>query len=155
MKINLKINNNMKTTENPLSQEFQLEGVKHISVVDAYELIKNKQAIMIDVRETFEVQNEYVPLENVLNHPMPLIPDRLNYIDKNQNIIVACPHGVRSAKIVNLLNQNQYLRVANLDGGFEEWEKQGLPFETNLSIISNGCGCGCGCNTNDESNKCC
>lgn len=143
----------MKISENPHYQEFQLEGVKHISVADAYELIKTKQAIMIDVRETFEVQNEYVPLENLLNHPMPLISDRLNYIAKNQNIIVACTHGVRSTKVAYLLNRNQYPRVANLDGGLAEWKNRGLPFETNLSIISDSCGCGC--NANDENNKCC
>lgn len=145
----------MKTTENPIYQKFELEGVKHISVADAYELVKNKHAIMIDVRDTFEVQNEYVPLENVLYYSMPLITERLNFIDKNQNIIVACPQGVRSTKVAYLLNRNQYPSVANLDGGFNEWKKQGLPFETNLLIISNGCGCDYCCNSNDENNKCC
>jgi len=137
----------MKTTEKPLIQNFQIEGVKHISVSDAFEAINNGDAVMLDVRELNEVQQESVPLDHVLNHPMSVIMDRLPYIAKDQNIIVACPGGVRSVKVANMLNLQGYPNVASLDGGFMLWKAKGLPFESNISAS------GCGCNSGKQNQK--
>ncbi len=132
----------MKTTEKPIFQDFQIEGVKHISVSDAFEAINSGEAVMLDVRELNEVKLESVPLDRVLNHPMSVIMDRLPYIAKDQNIIVTCPGGVRSVKVANMLNLQGYPHVANLDGGLMMWKAKGLPFESNLSF--GGCGCNSG-----------
>ncbi len=129
----------MKTTENPILQDFHIEGVKHIAPDDAYETINEGKAVLLDVREINEVKLESIPLDRVLNHPMSVIMDRLPYIAKDQNIIVTCPRGVRSVKVANLLNQQGYPHVANLDGGLMMWKAKGLPFESNLSF--GGCGC--------------
>ena len=96
-------------------------------------------AVMLDVRELNEVQAESVPLDRVLNHPMSVIMDRLAYISKDQNIIVACPGGIRSVKVANMLNLQGYPNVASLDGGFMLWKAKGLPMGSNLSV--GGCGC--------------
>jgi len=122
----------MKTTEKPTLQDFHIEGVKHINPIDAFEALKNGEAIMIDVREINEVKLESVPLDHVLNHPMSVIMDRLPYIAKDQNIIVACPGGVRSTKIADLLKQHGYNQVASLDGGLMTWKAKGLPYEINF-----------------------
>ena len=132
----------MKTTEKPIFQDFQIEGVKHISVSDAFEAINSGEAVMLDVRELNEVKLESVPLDRVLNHPMSVIMDRLPYIAKDQNIIVTCPGGVRSVKVANMLNLQGYPHVANLDGGLMMWKAKGLPYNSNIS--SGGCGCNSG-----------
>jgi rhodanese-related sulfurtransferase len=129
----------MKTTEKPTLQDFHIEGVKYINPSDALEALKNKEAVMIDVREINEVKLEGIPLDRVLNHPMSVIMDRLAYIPKDQNIIAACPGGVRSVKVANLLNQQGYPNVASLDGGFMIWKAKGLPYESTQSF--GGCGC--------------
>jgi rhodanese-related sulfurtransferase len=139
----------MKTVETPIFQDFHIEGVKHIAPKDAYELIQTKQAVMIDVREMDEVKAEGVDMEGVLYHPMSAILDRLSYISKNQKIILACPGGVRSSKVANLLNRFDYPEVANLDGGLMQWKVQGLPYKVHLKI-NTGAGCGCGCGTEND-----
>ena len=136
----------MKTTEKPILQDFHIEGVKHINPLDALEAIKTGEAVLIDVREMNEVKLESIPLDHVLNHPMSVIMDRLSYIAKDQNIIVMCHSGIRSVKVVNLLIQQGYESVANLDGGFEMWKAKGLPSESELS--SGGCGCHSGRQSN-------
>ncbi|NLJ08082.1 MAG: rhodanese-like domain-containing protein [Sphingobacteriales bacterium] len=135
----------MKTIEKPLFQEFHIDGVKHISPADAYELLIAKQAVLIDVREEFEISFENVPIENVLYHPMSVIMERLPYISKNQNIILACPGGVRSSKVANLMNREGYPDVANLDGGYSKWKSLGLPMQINLKPDKTDSSCGCGC----------
>lgn len=132
----------MKTTEKPTLQDFHIEGVKHINPADALDAINKGEAVMLDVRELNEVKLESVPLDRVINHPMSVIMDRLPYIAKGQNIIVACPGGVRSTKVANLLQMQDYPNVANLDGGLMLWKAKGLPFESNLSF--GGCGCNSG-----------
>lgn len=144
----------MKTTTQPLYQEFQIEGVKHIGPQDAYTLIKDKKAVLIDVRESEEVDIDLINMENVLYHPMSVILERLPLIDKDQNIIVMCPGGVRSSKVVNLMNIQGFTNVANLDGGFKLWKSIGLPYDT---ILPSGDGCNghCdSCSTGVESSCC-
>ncbi len=138
----------MKTTDKPVFQDFHIEGVKHINPSDALEAIKNGEAVMLDVREMNEVKLETIPLDRVINHPMSVITDRLPYIAKDQNIIVACPGGVRSVKVTNLLLMHGYPSVANLDGGLMIWKAKGLPFESNLSFG----GCGCNSGTKSDAN---
>jgi len=133
----------MKTTDKPILQDFHIDGVKHINPIDALEALQKGDAVMIDVRELNEVQLESVPLDRVLNHPMSVILDRLSYITKDQNIIVACPGGVRSSRVASLLIQNGYENVASLDGGLKTWKANGLPYEINSP---GGCGCNPGIN---------
>jgi rhodanese-related sulfurtransferase len=128
----------VKTSEKPELQYFHIDGVKHILPVDALEAIQNDDAVMIDVREIYEVQLENIQHEKVLYHPMSVFTDRLPFISKDQKIIVICAHGVRSVKIVNLLQYQGYPLVASLDGGFEAWKNARLPF---VSVLpDNGCG---------------
>ena len=144
----------MNTTDKPQYQEFAIEGVKHISPSDALEIIKIGEAVLIDVREEDEVKLEYIPLDNVLNHPMSVIMERLPYIAKDQQIILGCPGGVRSSKVANLLNLQGYPHVANLDGGFTLWKEKGFPIESNIQSVG-GCGCGCSPVTGEIKGGCC
>ncbi|MDA3780449.1 MAG: rhodanese-like domain-containing protein [Bacteroidales bacterium] len=146
----------MITTNKPTIQDFQIEGVKHITPLNAFELLQKEKAILIDVREIDEVEFERVNMDNVLYYPMSTIPDKLKYIAKDQNIILICPAGLRSTKVVNLLNIQDYPNVANLDGGFTSWRKHNLPFESK-SINTGGCcgGGGCGTSSSSEGSSCC
>ena len=131
----------MKTTDKPNFQEFHIEGVKHIGPEDAFKSLENNEAIMIDVREEPEVGLEYIPFENVINHPMSLILDRLPQISRDLNIILMCPGGVRSSKVANLLNIQGYPNVANLFFSSTLWKAKGLPYESVLP--AGGCSGGC------------
>ena len=143
----------MKTTDKPTLQEFHIAGVKHIIPSDTLALLEKNEALMIDVREENEVRSENIPLNNVLYHPMSLIMERLAFIPKDQNIILGCPGGVRSTKVANLLNLQGYPNAANLDGGFNRWKAEGLPFEINL-LTGGGCGCG-STSSADSEGACC
>lgn len=145
----------MRLTEKPQFQEFHIDGVKHISPTDAYENLKSGNAILIDVREENEVMAEYIPLNNVLNHPLSVIVDRLTLISKEQNIILACPGGVRSSKVANLLNVQGYPNVANLDGGLSKWKEEGFPCTSNNASSSNCCCNGSKLSDSEDGNSCC
>lgn len=132
----------MITSKTPVSQEFTLEGVKHITPQNALAELQSGTAIMIDVREEPEFKLESIPLNGVFYYPMSGIMEQLQNIPIDKPIIVICNAGVRSSKVVYLLNRNGFPESANLDGGIIIWKAQGLPVESDLS---SGCGCGCSC----------
>ena len=94
---------------------------------------------MLDVRELNEGMKEGISLDRGLNHPMSVIEDRLLYISKEQNIIVASPAGMRSVKVASLPIAYDFPNIASPESGFMTWEAMGLPFENSLS----SCGCNC------------
>ena len=106
----------MITTDKPTLQEFHIEGVKHIIPSNALEAVKNREAIMIDVREINECMLESILLDEVFYHPMSVIMERLEYIPKDKALIVFCHQGIRSTKVANLLTRQGFDNVVNLDG---------------------------------------
>ncbi|MDO9256990.1 MAG: rhodanese-like domain-containing protein [Bacteroidales bacterium] len=132
----------MITSQIPLFQEFHIEGVQHITPQNALAELQNGTAILIDVREEPEFKLESIPLNNVFYYPLSGIVGQLANIPTDKPIIVICNAGVRSSKVVNLLNRKGFPESANLDGGIIMWKAQGLQVESDLST---GCGCGCSC----------
>ena len=132
----------MITTDKPIYQEFNIEGVQHITPQNALAELQNGNAIIIDVREEPEFKLESIPLSDVFYYPMSGIVEQLQYIPADKPIIVICNAGIRSSKVVNLLNRSGFQASANLDGGIIMWKALGLPV---LSGHSDDCSCKCSC----------
>ena len=132
----------METTNKPTLQEFHIQGAQHITPQNALAELQNGTAIMVDVREEPEFKLESIPLNDVFYYPMSGIVEQLQNIPSDKPIVVVCNAGVRSSKVVNLLNRNGFPASANLDGGMIMWKALGLPVEFD---ISSACACGCSC----------
>lgn len=117
----------MKTSDKPVLQEFHLEGVQHVLPKDAWEAIKNDEAIIIDVREDYETVSY---IENAQFHPMGQISGWLPAIPFDNPVIFLCKMGIRSTHVTHILTEKGYSNVTNLDGGFEAWKASGLPYKT-------------------------
>ncbi|MEY8212306.1 MAG: rhodanese-like domain-containing protein, partial [Gammaproteobacteria bacterium] len=48
-------------------------------------------------------------------------------LDKSKKILTYCRTGSRSNRIAELLCRNQFQNVYCLKGGFDAWQKAGLP----------------------------
>ena len=55
---------------------------------------------------------------------MKEIYNRINELNLNEEIIVHCKSGKRSAKICKLLMENNFTNVKNLKGGIIAWSKE-------------------------------
>ncbi len=119
----------IKTTDIPTLQEFHLEGVKHVLPEDAWEAIKNDVAVIIDVREDYETVSY---IENARFHPMDQILSWLPAVPTDIPVIILCKMGIRSAHVARVLMEQGFSNAANLDGGFEAWKTNGLPYKTRL-----------------------
>jgi len=120
-------NKNIKKT--PDYQDFQLDGVRHISASVAHDLICKHQAVLLDVRENDEYEVERIALPGVLHYPMPEVIDNIQDLPARELIIVMDTLGERGTKIANLLNLQGFRQVANLDGGLMQWKAEGFPID--------------------------
>jgi rhodanese-related sulfurtransferase len=80
-------------------------------------LNKGETPIIIDVREDWEYQEANIA--GAKNIPLGTLPQRLDDIEdlKNQEVIVQCRSGARSANAKAFLQQQGFSNVRNLLGG--------------------------------------
>jgi adenylyltransferase/sulfurtransferase len=75
--------------------------------------------VLLDVREDWETK--LCRFENSTHIPIEEIELRVDELDKNDDIVVYCHHGVRSAAVADYLRQLGYAKAVNLAGGVDEW----------------------------------
>ena len=82
---------------------------------------------LLDVRETFE--HEFVALPGSRLIPLGELEDRLDELAdwREQEIVVYCHHGVRSAHAVGLLLAAGFPQARNLSGGIDRWSLEADP----------------------------
>jgi len=80
-----------------------------------------ENVLLIDVREPYE--HEYVNLGGSLI-PVNQLRVRFKELDAENEIVVYCHRGNRSAFAVNFLLQRGFSKVKNLVGGIDDWAQQ-------------------------------
>ena len=74
---------------------------------------------IVDVREPNEYQINRIPGSQLI--PLGDIPKRYVELNKNDEIVVQCKSGARSAKAADFLRSVGFTRVLNLKGGILDW----------------------------------
>lgn len=75
--------------------------------------------ILLDVREPYE--REVAVIEPSLHIPMGEVPERLEEIPKDREVIVYCHSGSRSMMVAGFLANCGWKNVTNLSGGIDSW----------------------------------
>jgi rhodanese-related sulfurtransferase len=113
--------------------------IPEITVTQAKEeLDQGHVGLVLDVREPAEWEKGHIPgavlaprgmLEWYADPTTPYARAELT-TKRDARIIVACASGGRSALATETLQSMGYTNVVNMAGGFNEWDKQGLPVES-------------------------
>ena len=77
--------------------------------------------LLIDVREPHEYQICSIPTAKLI--PLGTLPQHLDELDRDIEIVAHCKSGMRSAKAVNLLKKNGF-QARNMKGGILAWSSQ-------------------------------
>jgi rhodanese-related sulfurtransferase len=82
---------------------------------------KGEQLTIIDVRETYEFEEGNIP--GATNIPLALVPLKLEDLEqyRNEELIMQCRSGARSAAATQVLMSNGFTNVRNLEGGILAW----------------------------------
>ena len=73
----------------------------------------------IDVREPYEYEIARVAEAELL--PMSRFNEWINTLKPEDETVVMCHHGIRSANICMFLIRNGFTNVSNLEGGIDLW----------------------------------
>jgi len=99
--------------------------------VSAPDLLAEIQAgrtpVILDIREIVEWNQVRVP--GVQHIPMNSIPQHLDELDRDADLVIMCAHGNRSYSVTAWLNE-QGFRARNLAGGITLWNIRGGQVET-------------------------
>ena len=85
-------------------------------------LDKGEKLVLLDVREQWEY--DLAKLNGSMLIPLGTLPQSLNKLDRDSEIICICHHGMRSADVTNFLLQQGFQKVKNLVGGIDAWSAQ-------------------------------
>lgn len=78
--------------------------------------------VILDVREPWEVN--VCALPGITHIPMRQVPARLDELDKGQDIVVVCHHGIRSQQVCYFLQHSGFEKLHNLSGGIDAWARE-------------------------------
>jgi rhodanese-related sulfurtransferase len=78
--------------------------------------------VLVDVREEWEYS--LAKLDGSILIPLGTLPQSLDQLNRDSEIIAICHHGMRSADATNFLLQQGFQKVKNLVGGIDAWSTQ-------------------------------
>ncbi len=95
----------------------------NLSPVEVKVILENKNGMrLIDVREEWE--HEIAKIEGSELMPLSNFMSRINELNKDDNLIIYCHRGVRSANVCNFLANQGFKNLINLKGGIEAWSNE-------------------------------
>lgn len=100
---------------------------KEISVDTAAQK-RDQGVLMLDVRVQSEWDEFHMPGAKLI--PLGQLETRLSELPKDQQIVVVCRSGNRSATGRDLLLNAGFTQVTSMAGGMNEWRSKGLPVAT-------------------------
>lgn len=94
-----------------------------ISPSEAAQLLKDKTARFIDVREPWELAT--AKIEGSVPIPMGEIPTRAaKELKADERLVIVCHHGVRSMNVTVWLRRQGFDQAQSLGGGIDTWARE-------------------------------
>ena len=102
------------------------KNIREISPTEAAAKLKSGDALIIDVREKDEWDEEHIPGAIHLSRGTIELDIEEKVPDTNAMIICHCGGGGRSALAAESLQKMGYKNVRSMAGGFKAWKAAGL-----------------------------
>ncbi|MBI2663037.1 rhodanese-like domain-containing protein [Candidatus Woesearchaeota archaeon] len=96
---------------------------KEIDVFELKEKLENKEVILVDVREEFELAisklkyDVFLPIGKIMQ-------GNFDSLKKEDNIVFYCRSGNRSLRAVDIFLSKGFNNVKSLKGGINEWAEK-------------------------------
>ncbi len=104
------------------------ETVPQMSIVSAAEKMRSGEIHLLDVRGEGEYASGHIA--GVQHIPLGYLAERAGEVPRDKPIVIQCSGGTRSPIGVSVLRRLGFKTLVNAPGGFNEYERAGLPKET-------------------------
>jgi thiosulfate sulfurtransferase len=98
---------------------------KRISVAEARDLIEQRKALVVDVRDRASFENGHIPGAQSVDESN--VGRFLEEADHERPLLVCCYHGNMSQSAADYFSRNGFSETFSLDGGFEAWKTNVAP----------------------------
>lgn len=119
---------------------FEIDGLLHLTGKQAMVCL-NKGAILVDVREDYEIAIKDFGVKGKLLCPFTDFDKLFKTLPLDKDLILADCVGIHSKESALKLLANGFTKVANLVGGIGTWERDGLPMDCDVETMSGQCPC--------------
>jgi rhodanese-related sulfurtransferase len=120
---------------------FFAHGVINLTPKESYQFCK-AGAIIVDVRESYMNSFKMFHVDKVLYLPYSELKKCYKDLPSDHLLIFADAVGIKSRESVLFMIDHGYENVANLAGGIVDWERDGMPFTTDVNArLTGSCMC--------------
>lgn len=120
---------------------FIAHGVLNLTPTESFVLCK-KGAAIVDVREEYMNAFKMFKVEKLFYLPYSQIEQFYEQLPHDIPLIFADAVGLKSREGVLFMMAHGYDNIANMGGGIVDWERDGLPIDTDITArLSGSCMC--------------
>jgi rhodanese-related sulfurtransferase len=102
-----------------ITRVFPAKGVRKISTIDLKKELKDKNKQFIDVRTPGEFKANNI--REFMNFPLQQLPNKLDQLSKDKEVVVICQSGMRSSNACKVLKKYGFKQITNVKGGMSAW----------------------------------
>lgn len=101
------------------------ENIDTVQVTEFSQMLAQPDVQLIDARTAKEYGQGHIEGAKNLDVLQPAeFEKEIQYLDKDKPVMVYCKSGKRSMKAAEILEENGFTEIINLDGGYKAWEDQ-------------------------------
>jgi len=120
---------------------FNAHGILNLTPSESFDLCE-KGAMIVDVREEYMNAFKMFKVEKIIYLPYSELKQLFTKLPKDKPLIFADAVGLKSRESVLFMEAHGYENVANMAGGIVDWERDGLPINTDIMVrLSGSCMC--------------
>jgi rhodanese-related sulfurtransferase len=105
-------------------------GLLNLTPHQAFLEIKENGAVILDVRESYLSGYKRFNVPEVIVIPLSELQEKYTLLPSDVLLIVADSVGLRSHEAMEFLMMKGFNNIANLAGGIVDWERDGLPMNS-------------------------
>jgi rhodanese-related sulfurtransferase len=104
--------------------------IEHVDAATFKKYIDEKKGVLIDLRTDDEIKSKgMIKGAKQIDFLAKDAEEQISQLDHNKTYLVYCAGGGRSSDCADLMQKQGFLHVVNLEKGFDDWKKKGLPAE--------------------------
>jgi phage shock protein E len=105
--------------------------VENVDAATFKKLIDQKTSVLIDLRTDDELKNKgFIKGATQIDYFGKNAEAIIVKLDKSKTYLIYCAGGGRSGECADLMKENGFTHVVNLEKGFDDWKKKGFEIES-------------------------
>ena len=109
---------------------FSQTKIENVDAATFKKLIDENKSVLIDLRTNDELKNKgYIKGAKQIDYFAKDAEVIIKKLDKKKTYLIYCAGGGRSGECADLMKNNGFTHVVNLEKGFDDWKKKGFDVE--------------------------